>query len=138
MVRSFPRLAVFLLAALSCSAAMAEVATKFERSLDSTALHEGLYAKPQRDDWNYALRLNGWLPSLNGAVGVEGVKTDVDLSISEILDHLNITCQTSFAARRGRWGFAADLFYVKLSGGTAKVTTSLISNLGLDIKETFG
>jgi hypothetical protein len=92
----------------------------------------------QEDEWNHALRLNGWLPSVNGTVGVRGVVTDIDLSISEILDHLNMTFQTSFAARRGRWGFAADLFYVKLSGGTAKETTSLISSLVLDIKMTSG
>jgi hypothetical protein len=32
----------------------------------------------------------------------------------------------------------ADLFYVKLSGETAKEKTTLIPALGLDIKETFG
>jgi hypothetical protein len=119
-------------------AAIAEEAEETERSSESAFLDEGLFVQPQPDDWSYALRANGWLPSLNGTVGIDGVNTEVDLSISEILDHLNMTFQTSFAARKGRWGFAADLFYVKLSGGTAKATTSLISSLGLDIKETFG
>jgi hypothetical protein len=135
---SFSALVAFFVATWSCSAAMAEETEGTEGSRDSIELDEGLYAQPQPDDWNYALRLNGWLPSLNGTVGIDGVKTDVDLPISTILDHLNMTFQTSFAARKGRWGFAADIFYVKLSGGTAKEKTTMISDLGLDIKEAFG
>jgi hypothetical protein len=73
------------------------------------------------------------LPGLNGTVGIDGATTDVDLPISTILDHLNMTFQTSFAAQKGRWEVAADIFYVKLSGGTAKEKTTLISDLGLDI-----
>lgn len=67
------------------------------------------------------------------------MNTYVDLTIGEILrDYLDMTFQTSFAAQKGRWGFAADLFYVKLSGGVAKEKTTMISSIGLDIKEAFG
>jgi hypothetical protein len=122
---------------------MAEEAGGIEGSLDAAAADEGLNLQVQEDDWqdddwNYALLLNGWFPIVTGTVGIDRVVTDVGWPIRTVLDHLSMTFHSSFAARRGRWGFVADLFYVKLSGGTAKEKTTLISDLGLDIKETFG
>ena len=143
MPRSRLRLTFLLVAALTCAPAIAEEKAGVKGSLDAADVDKGLNLEVQEDDWHdddwsYALRLNGWLPNVTGTVGVQGVVTDVDWPISTVLDHLNMTFQTSFAARKGRWGFVADLFYVKLSGGTAKEKTTLISDLGLDIKEAFG
>jgi hypothetical protein len=59
MPRSFSGLASLFVASLLCATAMAEETEGTERSRDSMALDEGLYAQPQPDDWNYALRLNG-------------------------------------------------------------------------------
>jgi hypothetical protein len=128
---------LFLVSLLSATV-NAEGSDDLARALDTSEGGHGLDLGLEDDDWNYALRFNGWLPSLTGTVGVSGIKTEVDLPISSILDHLNMSFQTSFAARKGRWGFAADLFYVKISGGTAKEKTTMISSLGLDIKEAFG
>lgn len=138
MHRSIPRLLACLFASLSPVAAMAAETSGTAPRPNKTALDPGLNTRPQGDEWELDLRVNGWLPSLNGTVGIDGVTTSVDLPIHDILDHLDMTFQTSFAAQKGRWGFAADLFYVKLSGGTAKDTTTLISSIGLDIKEAFG
>jgi len=101
---------ISLVAALAPMAALGTKAGDAVNASSALATDSGLNARPRSDEWEMDLRVNGWLPSLNGTVGVEGVVTSVELPISDILDHLDMTFQTSFAAQKGRWGFTADFF----------------------------
>jgi hypothetical protein len=139
MQRPVRTLFACLLASLVPLGGVAADASQTAPAQNAVDSDPGLNALPRSDEWELDVRLNGWLPSLNGTVGVEGVEATVDLTIGEILrEHLDMIFQASLHAQKGRWGFAADLFHVKLSGGVAKEKTTMISSIALDVTETFG
>jgi hypothetical protein len=68
-------------------------------------------------EWTFTLIPYAWLAALDGKVAAFGApEIDVDLSISEVLDHFDIGLMGAAEARNGRFSIAADLLWVKLSG----------------------
>ena len=72
-----------------------------------------------------------WAPGLGGEVGIGNAVTDIDISFGDILEDLEIAAMLQFEARKGRWGFLFDGFWLQLSDsaitpgllfGGAKVT----------------
>jgi hypothetical protein len=51
---------------------------------------------------------------MEGTAGVRGLEADIDLSFSDILDHLDLALMSMLAARRGDWGLAGDAFWADL------------------------
>jgi hypothetical protein len=56
--------------------------------------------------------------AISGTTGVRGVSADIDLSASEVFDHLELGAMGMLAARKGSWGLGTDLIYMGL-GATA-------------------
>lgn len=52
--------------------------------------------------------------SLSGSSGVANVTADVDMSFSDIVDHLDSGFMAAFEARKGALGFAADGMYLRI------------------------
>jgi hypothetical protein len=97
----------------------------------------GLQSAGFFSDIDWSVRVNGWAPSVTGTVGVQGINQDINLPIERILrEQLDMTFQVAVEAQKGRWGFAADLFYVEISGGIGKDPTTMISSVELDIEDT--
>ena len=53
--------------------------------------------------------------SMDGTLVVRGNEAQVDLSASDIFDHMDFGFMTMGAARKGNWGFGGDLIWVDLS-----------------------
>jgi hypothetical protein len=70
---------------------------------------------PAETGWQFRVAPYVWLQALEGTTGVRGVTGDVDMSISDILDDLDIAFMGAFEARHGRWGIMTDLTYAELS-----------------------
>ena len=51
----------------------------------------------------------------NGTIGTGGVDADIDISFSEILDHLDMALMGAAEARYGRWGLLFDGVYLLVS-----------------------
>ncbi len=80
-----------------------------------------LPAQEQADEdseWRYSVTVYGWLLALDGDVTVKGIKSDLDVSFSEIWDELNIAGFTEFEAWKGRFGLFVNGFYADLGHST--------------------
>jgi hypothetical protein len=66
--------------------------------------------------WEFRASPYGWLPGMDGTLGVRGLTTDVDVNFIEddLIDYLDMAAALQFEARHGRWGIIADGFYAKL------------------------
>jgi len=72
------------------------------------------------EDWQYAVMIYGWLPSVNGNLEYVG---DINVDASQIIDALQMTFMGSFEARKGPWSGFTDLIYLKLAGDKSKSVT---------------
>ncbi|MGE5276459.1 MAG: hypothetical protein ACM3SU_05650 [Acidobacteriota bacterium] len=65
--------------------------------------------------WHFAAGLYGFFPALKGTVtAADQVHIPIDVSFSELFDHLKLNLTGHFEAQTGRIGFGIDTFYVKL------------------------
>jgi hypothetical protein len=67
------------------------------------------------DQWHFNLGSPGWLASLSGTVGLQGVNTHVDVGIDQILKHVDSLMSLSAEVRKGRFGIYGDFLYMDLS-----------------------
>ena len=66
--------------------------------------------------WEFTVAPYLWLAGLSGDFADGGLKpVDVDLSISDVLENLEMGLMGAFEARNGRFSLAADALWVKLS-----------------------
>ncbi len=90
---------------------------------------------PAADDgWEYTLSPYAWAASLSGSVGLGPVVSDVDLSFGDILDNLEIGAMLHFEARKGRWAFLFDGFWMKLDAD-AETPGPLFSGANIEVEE---
>lgn len=83
-----------------------------------------------------SVTLYGWLPFMDGDVGVNGLgPADVSLSPSDIIDVLDFTVMASGDIRWGKVGLFGDLIYLKISNSAA-TPRRLFSSASLDVETT--
>jgi hypothetical protein len=82
-------------------------------SLAATSM--ALAAEPSKEGWEWTLAPYIMGASMDGTLAVRGNEADVDLSASEIFDHMDFGFMTMAAAHKGKWGFGGDLIWVDLS-----------------------
>jgi hypothetical protein len=74
----------------------------------------------QSNTWEYNAYLYGWLASLKGKVGINGLPAqDVELPLDTILENLDALAYFGFEGNKGNWGYFTDVQYLKLSGKNA-------------------
>jgi hypothetical protein len=91
--------------------------------LASCALFAGLASassadaqtQPAEDRWEFTLAPYVMGASLDGTSAVMGREAQVDVSASDIFDHLEIGFMGMAVARKGDWGVVADAVFVELS-----------------------
>ena len=71
------------------------------------------------DSWEYSLSPYFMMAGLSGDVGLGGMQEAVDASFGDLADHLDAGLAGYFEARKGKWGFGVDAFWMKLSGGSS-------------------
>lgn len=88
--------------ALIASAGLLALSAKANAQSDSTK------------NWRFAVTPYGWLPQLDGKVGVGPVAANVNIGVSDILDNLKFAIMGTLEARKESWLISADGIYVKL------------------------
>jgi len=69
----------------------------------------------ESDRWRFEITPYFFAAGLSGTTGVDGVKTDVDLSFSDVWDNLDSGYMGFFEAAKDRWFFSFEGIYFKLS-----------------------
>lgn len=77
----------------------------------------------ETDAWQYEFTPYLLAAGMDGTVGVRGHDTDVDVSFSDLLDHLDIGFMGIFEARKGPWSFGLEGVYMKLEEEGARTVT---------------
>jgi hypothetical protein len=84
------------------------------------------------DEWQHTLALYAWGAGLSGESTVHGADADVDLSLSEILEDLEMAGMAAYRGERGPWAVMANGVFVGLGatedlpiGGAADVDVDL-------------
>src|SRR5262245_9115237 len=86
-------------------------------------------AQATGDRWHIVLAPYVWASSLDGTTTLRGFDADVDLTASEILDHLDVAGMLMLGARKGNWGFTGDLVWVDL--GAEETLADVDPTLGI-------
>jgi hypothetical protein len=64
--------------------------------------------------WHYELDLLGWGSGLSGDVGPAIHEYQIHASFSDLTEYLDFAAMGHFEARKEKWGFTLDAFYVNL------------------------
>jgi hypothetical protein len=74
-------------------------------------------AAPKEDPWRFGLTVPIWLPQINGNATVRGHQQNVDISYSELKDHLDASFALALDASKGKFDIFGNFGYMKFSGG---------------------
>src|SRR5438034_11251378 len=69
----------------------------------------------QSEPWHLTIAIPGWLASTNGTIGVGGVEADIDVPVTEVLQHLDLMMAARVEGQKGPVGIYSELIYVGLS-----------------------
>lgn len=67
------------------------------------------------DPWSFRVAPYVWATALNGDIGVDGLKSHVNATVGEVLDHVDGGAMLTAEARYGRWGLITDFIYADLA-----------------------
>ena len=81
----------------------------------------------QSEPWEFTIAVPGWLSSMNGTIGVRGVNADIDIPVTEILQHFDAILAGRVEAQKGPFGIYGELIYIGLSDGAQ--INGLINNI---------
>ncbi len=71
-------------------------------------------AAPAAAPWKLSVTPYAWATSLHGKAGVKGKRADVDVSFSDLLQHLNGAAMLDLELRKGPFGLMSDTVYANL------------------------
>jgi hypothetical protein len=74
-----------------------------------------LAAEPAPDPWHFTLAPLLWASAVDGNVTVRGHKANVDVSFSDIVNHLDGAVMVYLELRKKKFGFYAQPNYMKLT-----------------------
>jgi hypothetical protein len=77
----------------------------------------GFAAYGQEEPWRFGVTIPAWAPKIDGNVTVGGNQRDVNVSFSDLKDHLDASFSLGLEARKDKLGFYAGVGYMKFSGG---------------------
>lgn len=83
----------------------------------------------ESDTWQYEVTPYILTAGLEGDAGVRGVTSDIDMSISDVLDDLEGGFLGLFTARKGPWMYGLEGVYFKLADQGAKSVTGPFGNV---------
>src|SRR5437763_14406389 len=81
----------------------------------------------QSEPWQFTIAVPGWLASMNGTIGVRGVNADIDVPVTEVLQHLDMIFAARAEAQKGPFGIFGEVIYIGLSDNTQ--INGLINNI---------
>src|SRR5438552_14599577 len=72
----------------------------------------------QSEPWQFTIAVPGWLASMNGTIGVRGINPDIDVPVTEVLQHLDMIFAARAEAQKGPFGIFGEVIYIGLSDNT--------------------
>jgi hypothetical protein len=67
------------------------------------------------DRWKFTLAVPGWMPGVDGTVGINGIDSDVDVGFDDLVNKVDMLWATRAEASKGRFGVMGELIYQSLS-----------------------
>ena len=89
---------------------------------------------PEDDRWKFLLAMPGWMPSLEGDTGINGLFSHVDLDPGDLIRHYDMVASLRAEASKGRFGIMGDLLYTSLSDGIG--TKTVVKKIDLQVDQT--
>jgi len=89
----------------------------------------------QAEPWQFTIAVPGWLPSIGGTIGVRDVNADIDIPVTEILQHFDAILAGRVEAQKGPFGIFGEVFYIGLSDVTQ--INGLINNIHETVDITY-
>jgi opacity protein-like surface antigen len=101
-------------------------------------------AAAPRSGWSFAFTPYLWGAAMEGSVGAGALPTiNIDMSFSDILDHLDAGLMGAFEARKGRWGILLDAIYMKIEDsatasrtGAGPIGATVSASALLEVRQT--
>ncbi|MCW5555710.1 MAG: hypothetical protein KIS67_26570 [Verrucomicrobiae bacterium] len=81
-----------------------------------------LRADDEARKWHFDMSLYGMAAGMSGDVTVKGIKTDLDVPFSTVLDNLEFGAFGRVRAGNGRWAVATDVIYAGLGASKGPVS----------------
>ncbi|HET6408075.1 MAG TPA: hypothetical protein VFG14_09355 [Chthoniobacteraceae bacterium] len=72
-------------------------------------------APPEEDRWRFSLGVPGWMPNVDGTVGINGINSDIDLGFDTLFNKIDMIWATRAEASKGRFGVMGELIYLSAS-----------------------
>jgi hypothetical protein len=88
----------------------------------------------ESEPWQFTIAVPGWLASMNGTIGVRGVNADIDVPVTEVLQHLDMIFAARAEAQKGPFGIFGEVFYIGLSDHAQ--INRLINNIDAEVNLT--
>src|SRR5260370_40601888 len=74
----------------------------------------------ESEPWQFTIPAPGWLASMKGTIGVRGVNADIDIPVTEVLQHLDMIFAMRAEAHKGPFGMYGEVIYIGLSDGAQR------------------
>jgi len=89
----------------------------------------------ESEPWQFTIAVPGWLSSVNGTIGVRGVNADIDVPVTEVLQHFDAILAGRVEAQKGPFGIFGEVIYIGLSDGAQ--INGLINNIHETVDLTY-
>jgi hypothetical protein len=82
-------------------------------------------AAPEEDQWRVGVIVPLWAPQINGNVTIRGQQRNVDVSFSQLKDHLDASFALGLDVGKGKFDVYGDIGYMKFSVGGGDASSDL-------------
>ena len=89
----------------------------------------------ESEPWQFTIAVPGWLASMNGTIGIRGVNADIDVPVTEVLQHFDAILAGRVEAQKGPFGIFGEVIYMGLSDVTQ--INGLINNIHETVDLTY-
>src|SRR6266436_9555529 len=89
----------------------------------------------ESEPWQFTIAVPGWLSSVGGTIGVRGVNADIDVPVTEVLQHFDAILAGRVEAQKGPFGIFGEVIYIGLSDGAQ--INGLINNIHETVDLTY-
>ena len=89
----------------------------------------------ESEPWQFTIAVPGWLSSMNGTIGVRGVNADIDVPVTEVLQHFDAILAGRVEAQKGPFGIFGEVIYIGLSDGAQ--INGMINNIHETVDTTY-
>src|SRR5437762_12967783 len=89
----------------------------------------------ESEPWQFTIAIPGWLASTNGTIGINGVDADIDVPVTEVLQHFDAILTGRVEAQKGPFGIFGEVIYMGLSDGAQ--INGMINNIHETVDTTY-